>query len=97
MDDDIMVRGPENSPMLSGCGDSPAPPDSVLEPSLGTVPGDLLEPLDFIMHPFSDVPLKGSRGGGPLLDLLSEAFSPDNCLTMQEFLNDPNLLDGVNI
>lgn len=95
MDDDIMLRGPENSPMLSGCGDSPAPPDSVLEPSLGTIPGDL--PLDFIMHPFSDVPLKGSRGGGPFLDLLSEAFFPDNCLMMQEIVSDPNPLDGVNI
>lgn len=84
--------------MLSGYSNSPTPPDSVLETSLSEVPGNLLETLDFITDPFADVPLKGSRTAGPLLDMLSEAFSPEACLTtLQEFLNDPNLLDGVNI
>lgn len=90
-----MLRGLENSPMLSGYSDSPAPPDSIPDNS---VPGELLEPLDLIMDPFADVPMKGPRGGGAFLDLLSEAYSPENCLTtLQEFLNDPNLLEGVNI
>lgn len=80
--------------MLSGYGDSPAPPDSVPDNS---VQGDFLEPLDLIMDPLADVPLKGPRGGGAFLDMYSEAYSPENCLTtLQEFLNDPNLLEGVN-
>lgn len=81
--------------MLSGCDDSPTPPDSVPENSLIGDP-DFLEPLELITDPFADVSLKGWRGAGSCLDMLSEAFSPDNCLMMQEFLSDPNILEGVN-
>ncbi|KAM9483316.1 signal transducer and activator of transcription 2 isoform 2-T2 [Clarias gariepinus] len=92
---DVMLQGPENSPMLSGYSDSPAPPNSVPESCLDDSPADL-----FITAPFEEVSLKGPRpGDGGFLEFLSEAFSPDSstCLTtLQEFLNDPNLLDGVN-
>lgn len=90
-----MLQGPENSPMLSGYSDSPAPPNSIPESCLDDSPADL-----FITAPFEEVSLKGPRpGDGGFLEFLSEAFSPDSstCLTtLQEFLNDPNLLDGVN-
>lgn len=83
--------------MLSGYSDSPTPPSSVPETSLSEIPGNLLETLDLITGPFADVPLKGSRSPGPLLDIF-EALSPDTCMpTLQEFLNDPNLLDGMNV
>ncbi|XP_060776205.1 signal transducer and activator of transcription 2 isoform X2 [Neoarius graeffei] len=91
---DVMLRGLESSPMLSGYSDSPTPPSSVPETSLSEIPENLLETLDLVTDPFADVPLKGSRSPGPLLDIF-EALSPDTCMpTLQEFLNDPNLLDG---
>ncbi|KAB5583770.1 hypothetical protein PHYPO_G00099460 [Pangasianodon hypophthalmus] len=96
VNNDIMLRGPENSPMLSGYGDSPTPPDSILDTSFNDVPEDLLGTLDLITDPFADVPLKGSHGAIPLLDMLAEAFSPADLTPLQEFLNDPNLLEGVN-
>lgn len=88
MNHDVMLRGVENSPMLSSY--SPSPPSSVPEPSLCDVPVDLLDTL--ITDPFADVPLKGSRSTETFLDMLSEAYSPNaNQTTLQEFLINQDL------
>ncbi|TSW75980.1 Signal transducer and activator of transcription 3.2 [Bagarius yarrelli] len=76
--DDIMLLGPENSPMLSGCGDSPAL-------STSDVSGGFLDTLDFITDPLADIPLKGSHNSGHFMDMLSEAifFSDPSILHIQ--------------
>lgn len=93
---DIMLRGLENSPMLSGYSDSPTPPSSVPEDCLTDVPGDFLEHLEPIPDIFADVSQKGFHSGGPFLDLLNEANSPDHLITIQEFINNPGFLDVVD-
>ncbi|XP_053492351.1 signal transducer and activator of transcription 2 isoform X2 [Ictalurus furcatus] len=90
MNHDVMLRGVENSPMLSSYSPSPSPPSSVPEPSLCDIPVDLLDTL--ITVPFADVPLKGCRSTETFLDMLSEAYSPNaNQTTLQEFLSDQDL------
>ncbi|XP_058258150.1 signal transducer and activator of transcription 2 isoform X1 [Hemibagrus wyckioides] len=85
--EDVLLQGLENSPMLSVYDDCPTPLSSDLETSLSSSPSDFLDTLDFITDPLSDIPLKSSHGSGLFMDLLSEDI----------FLNDPNLLNGVNI
>ncbi|XP_046725952.1 signal transducer and activator of transcription 2 isoform X2 [Silurus meridionalis] len=85
---DMMLQGPENSPMLSN---SPNSPSSVLEYPLNEIPEELI--TDFL----SEFSPKNSRGVSLFLNLPSEALSPERCMTLQEFLSDPNLLDGVNV
>ncbi|KAF4078740.1 hypothetical protein AMELA_G00185000 [Ameiurus melas] len=92
---DVMLRGLENSPMLSSYSPGTSPPSSVLSPetSLYDVPVDPLDTL--IKDRFTDVPLKGFHSTEPFLEMLSEAYSPDaNLTTLQEFLNSQEFWTG---
>lgn len=87
VNEDVLLQGLENSPMFSVYDDCPTPLSSDLETSLSSSPSDFLDTLDFITDPLADIPLKSSHGSGLFMDLLSEDI----------FLNNPNLLNGVNI
>uniref|UniRef100_W5L0Q1 Signal transducer and activator of transcription n=1 Tax=Astyanax mexicanus TaxID=7994 RepID=W5L0Q1_ASTMX len=94
-EEDIMLRGPESSPMLSNCTSNPESPNEFLENSLN---GHLEFPDLLNLPPDNYDGLKNSANGvsESFLNIISESFSPVSDLTtFQEFLNDPHLLEGI--
>ncbi|KAI4891937.1 hypothetical protein NFI96_021908 [Prochilodus magdalenae] len=92
MNEDFMLQGPENSPMYN-CTSDPILPNGPLEGS------DLLDDISSFRNllDLSDGLMKNSPCDDALLEVIPEAFSPDTVLpTLQAFLNDPNILEGLN-
>ncbi|XP_072540509.1 signal transducer and activator of transcription 2 [Salminus brasiliensis] len=94
VDEDIMLQGLENSPMLSNCISNPVSPSGVLENSLNGQLETCLLSQNVLDLP-SDFFLKNISSD---LSIIPEAFSPVASVpsALQEFLNDPFLLDGLN-
>ncbi|XP_051567605.1 signal transducer and activator of transcription 1-alpha/beta-like isoform X1 [Myxocyprinus asiaticus] len=94
MANEVMLQGPENSPMLSSSTIDADLLNSILEDEF-SVPQAFPETDSNISSPcFQD-----SLPMASVDVLFPEAFSPpdtDVSITLQEFLNEPNILNGMN-
>lgn len=88
VDSDVMIRGSENSPMFSSSTSDTDFYNSVLEDDSSCA----VEPVS-LSGP-QDTPLEIN-----VEDLFPDALSPDTDLnqTLQDFISNPNILNGVNL
>ncbi|XP_051561988.1 signal transducer and activator of transcription 1-alpha/beta-like isoform X3 [Myxocyprinus asiaticus] len=94
-ENDVMLQGLENSPMLSSSTIDADLFNIILEDDSG----DVLQAFPETVSNISAPCFQGTFPETSVNDLFPEAFSPSDTdvnTTLQEFLSDPNILNGMN-